>query len=254
MKENPKSEKLQKVLANQGLGSRREIEGWIDSKRIYVNGKLAKLGDRVVMSDAIKVDGRLQKNKAKTHRYLLYNKPAGEICSQRDQKNRKRVFDTLPKLRGQRWISVGRLDVNTSGLLLFTTDGLLANKLMHPSSRIEREYAVRVLGDVQPSCIAAMKSGVVIDNTLMKFSDIQKSSTRESDKRANHWFYVVLMEGRNREVRKLWESQGYVVSRLKRVRYGTIFIPSSVRVGQYKELGKNDIRALHRLAGINDSL
>ena len=251
MKENPKSEKLQKVLANQGLGSRREIEGWIDSKRIYVNGKLAKLGDRVVMSDEIKVDGRLQKNKAKNHRYLLYNKPAGEICSQRDQKNRKRVFDTLPKLRGQRWISVGRLDVNTSGLLLFTTDGLLANKLMHPSSRIEREYAVRVLGDVQPSCIAAMKSGVVIDNTLMKFSDIQKSSTRESDKRANHWFYVVLMEGRNREVRKLWESQGYVVSRLKRVRYGTFFIPSSVRVGQYKELGKNDVRALHVLAGIN---
>ena len=251
MKENPKSEKLQKVLANQGLGSRREIEGWIDSKRIYVNGKLAKLGDRVVMSDEIKVDGRLQKNKPKTHRYLLYNKPAGEICSQRDQKNRKRVFDTLPKLRGQRWISVGRLDVNTSGLLLFTTDGLLANKLMHPSSRIEREYAVRVLGDVQPSCIAAMKSGVVIDNTLMKFSDIQKSSTRESDKRANHWFYVVLMEGRNREVRKLWESQGYVVSRLKRVRYGTFFIPSSVRVGQYKELGKNDVRALHVLAGIN---
>ncbi|MEC8299360.1 MAG: pseudouridine synthase [Pseudomonadota bacterium] len=251
MKENPKSEKLQKVLANQGLGSRREIEGWIDSKRIYVNGKLAKLGDRVVMSDEIKVDGRLQKNKAKNHRYLLYNKPAGEICSQRDQKNRKRVFDTLPKLRGQRWISVGRLDVNTSGLLLFSTDGLLANKLMHPSSRIEREYAVRVLGDVQPSCIAAMKSGVVIDNTLMKFSDIQKSSTRESDKRANHWFYVVLMEGRNREVRKLWESQGYVVSRLKRVRYGTFFIPSSVRVGQYKELGKNDVRALHVLAGIN---
>ena len=206
MEGEPKFEKLQKVLANQGLGSRREIEGWIDSKRIYVNGKLAKLGDRVVMSDEIKVDGRLQKNKAKIHRYLLYNKPAGEICSQRDQKNRKRVFDTLPKLRGQRWISVGRLDVNTSGLLLFTTDGLLANKLMHPSSRIEREYAVRILGNVQQSRIAAMKSGVLIDNTLMKFSDIQRSSALEGEKRANNWFYVVLMEGRNREVRKLWES------------------------------------------------
>ncbi len=254
MEEEHKSEKLQKVLANRGLGSRREIEGWIEAKRIYVNGKLAKLGDRVAISDEIKVDGRLQKNKVRTHRYLLYNKPAGEVCSQRDDKNRKKVFDRLPKLRGRKWISVGRLDVNTSGLLLFTTDGFLANKLMHPSSRIEREYAVRILGNVQQSRIAAMKSGVLIDNTLMKFSDIQGGSALGGEKRANNWFYVVLMEGRNREVRKLWESQGYVVSRLKRVRYGTFFIPSSVKVGHYKELGKNDIRALRMLAGINDSL
>ena len=159
----------------------------------------------------------------------------------------------MPKLKGQKWISVGRLDINTSGLLLFTTDGFLANKLMHPSSRIEREYAVRVIGNVQPGSLEAMKSGVVIGNTLMNFSDIQRSPTLEDEKRANQWFYVVLMEGKNREVRKLWESQGYVVSRLKRVRYGTFFIPSSVKVGHYKELGKSDVRALRTLAGINDA-
>ena len=254
MEETKKSEKLQKVLANSGLGSRRELEGWIEAKRVYVNGNLAKLGDRVAISDEIKVDGRLQNQKARPQRYLLYNKPAGEVCSQRDDKKRKKVFDSLPKLIGQKWISVGRLDINTSGLLLFTTDGFLANKLMHPSSRIEREYAVRVLGNVQPSCLEAMKSGVVIDNTLMKFSDIQKSQNVDDEKRANQWFYVVLMEGKNREVRKLWESQGYAVSRLKRVRFGTFFIPSSVKVGHYKELGKNDVRALRALAGINDVL
>ena len=254
MEETQKSEKLQKVLANKGLGSRRELEKWIEARRIYVNGKVAKLGDRVVISDEIKVDGRLQNQKARPQRYLLYNKPAGEVCSQRDDKKRKKVFDSLPKLTGQKWVSVGRLDINTSGLLLFTTDGFLANKLMHPSSRIEREYAVRVLGNVQPGCLEAMKSGVFIDNILMKFSDIQMSPALEDEKRANQWFYVVLMEGKNREVRKLWESQGCVVSRLKRVRYGTFFIPSSVKVGQYKELGKNDVKALHALAGINGVL
>jgi len=254
MEEKSKSERLQKVLANQGLGSRREIENWIEAKRIYVNGKLAKLGDRVAMSDEIKVDGRLQKNKPIAHRYLLYNKPAGEVCSQKDDRGRKKVFDRLPKLRGRKWVSVGRLDVNTSGLLLFTTDGFLANKLMHPSSRIEREYAVRVLGHVKQSSIAAMKTGVLIDKNLMKFSDIQKGLASDGEKRANHWFYVVLMEGRNREVRKLWESQGYVVSRLKRVRYGTFFIPPSVKVGHYIELAKKDVRELYSLAGINDCL
>ena len=251
MEKDLKSEKLQKVLANKGVGSRREVENWITSKRVRVNGKIAKIGDRVLPSDKIKIDGRSQNQKYRQHRHLLYNKPIGEICSRKDNQGRPSVYDVLPRLTGQRWISVGRLDINTSGLLLFTTDGELANRLMHPSFEIEREYAVRVLGNVKTSSLEKMKEGVYVDGHRLRFSDIQKSLSSPEKEKANSWYYVVLMEGKNKEVRKIWESQGYTVSRLKRVRYGTFFVPSSVKAGRYVEFDKSEVRSLYRLAGLD---
>lgn len=246
------SEKLQKVLAARGLGSRREIERWIADGRVSVNGKTAQLGDRVGDEDRIKVDGRAVSGKKQQHRYLLYNKPEGEICSRDDPEGRPTVFDRLPRLKNQRWVSVGRLDFNTGGLLLFTTDGELANKLMHPSSEIEREYAVRVLGDVSEEAIRNMQEGILLENGIYRFTDIQPGrKTDEDTVGANKWFYVVLMQGRNREVRRLWESQGYTVSRLKRVRYGSFFIPSSVKAGQFVDLKPKDIKELYMMAGLD---
>ncbi len=244
------TEKLQKVLAARGLGSRREIERWISDGRIRVNGQVATLGDRVTGEERIQVDGRNVSAKKTSHRYLLYNKPEGEICSRDDPEGRRTVFDKLPKLKNQRWISVGRLDYNTSGLLLFTTDGELANRLMHPSSNIEREYAVRVLGDVTEDALNRMREGVLLEDGIYKFADIQQHPHAEDNQgSANQWYYVVLMEGRNREVRRLWESQGFTVSRLKRVRYGSFFIPSAVKAGRFTDLKAKDVRELYRMAG-----
>ena len=237
------SEKLQKVLARAGFGSRRELETWISQGRIRVNGRVAVLGDRVGVDDKVVVDGKKLSPQGKTkdsRRILLYNKPEGEISSRDDPKKRSTVYDGLPGLRHSRWVSVGRLDINTSGLLLFTTDGELANRLMHPSSNIEREYAVRVMGDVSEPMIKRMHEGVMIDDHLCRFTDIQYFGGEG----LNHWYHVVLMEGRNREVRKLWESQGLKVSRLKRVRYGPIFIPSTCRKGRFIELPKRDVDKL----------
>lgn len=245
---SPMSEKLQKVLANLGLGSRRALEVWIKAGRISVNGRTAKLGDRVSIEDRIFVDGKPIKQKKVSHRYLLYNKPNNEICSRDDPDGRKSVFDRLPKLKKQRWISVGRLDFATSGLLLFTTDGNLANKLMHPSSQIDREYAVRVLGNVSEQKIQNMLDGVLLEDGFARFTDIKKG--RDEKDSANQWFYVVIMEGRNREVRRLWESQGYTVSRLKRVRYGSFFIPSKVKSGLFIDLKPKDVKALYDMAGM----
>jgi len=241
------SEKLQKVLANMGMGSRRGIEVWIEEGRVSVNGKKAKLGDRVDSEDRLAVDGRPIKQQKQAHRFLLYNKPSGEICSRKDPEKRKSVFDRLPKLKKQRWVSVGRLDYSTSGLLLFTTDGELANKLMHPSSHIDREYAVRILGNVSDQQLENMKEGVLLEDGFARFTDIQKGRDEDS---ANNWYYVVVMEGRNREVRRLWESQGLTVSRLKRVRYGSFFIPSAVKAGQYTDIKPKDIRMLYEMAGM----
>ena len=237
--------KLQKLLANAGLGSRRAMEKWIVAGRIRVNGEIAKLGDRVREEDKIHVDGHFLKLKTVVHRHLLYNKPAGEICSRDDPEGRPSVFKKLPKMRNQRWISVGRLDFNTSGLLLFTTDGELANKLIHPSTGIDREYAVRVLGKVTEQNLRNLREGVMLEDGLARFTDIKKSPDSVG---ANNWYYVVLVGGRNREVRRLWESQGLIVSRLKRVRFGTFFIPSRVKVGGFEELGKKDSKALYDLA------
>lgn len=242
------SEKLQKVLAAAGLGSRRGMEQWITDGRIKVNGQVAKLGDRVGPEDNIQVDGRpLNRPAQRTRtRVLLYNKPTGEICTRSDPQGRPTVFERLPVLKGERWVSVGRLDINTSGMLLFTNDGELANKLMHPSSNIDREYLVRVHGEVDEAMLKRLKEGVLLEDGMAKFTDIvpgEESGT-------NRWFTVALMEGRNREVRRLWESQGVEVNRLKRVRFGPIFFPSFLREGQWIDLEPRDIKVLCQQAGI----
>jgi len=242
------SEKLQKILANHGLGSRRLMETWIADGRVMVNGKVATLGDRADVNDRIQVDGKPLARGKPDERHLLYNKPPGEICSRDDPEGRPSVYRHLPVLKNQRWISVGRLDFNTSGLLLFTTDGELASRLMHPSSGIDREYAVRVLGDVSDDALQAMREGVFLDDGVARFTDIQKGQGEDA---ANQWWYCVVMEGRNREVRRLWESQGLTVSRLKRVRFGSFFIPSAVKAGRYVELEGNDVAELYRMAGLD---
>lgn len=233
-------EKLQKVLARAGLGSRREMERAISAGKVKVNGKIAALGERVCDEDSIYYnDKRLGRGvrEAQPLRVLLYNKSEGEICSRVDPEGRPTVYGKLPRLKSGRWISVGRLDFNTSGLLLFTNEGELANKLMHPSSNIDREYLVRVQGAVNEDMITRLKDGVMLEDGMAKFTDVIPGSEGGS----NAWFYCAVMEGKNREVRRLWESQEVRVSRLKRVRYGNIFIPSHVRVGQWIELSYQEV-------------
>ena len=212
-----------------------------------LNNRDAQLGDKAVLNDKVRIDGKLIDLKRYSDietRVLILNKQAGFICSNKDTEGRKSVFDLLPK--NSRWIMIGRLDLNTSGLLLFTNNGELANKLAHPSSQIEREYAVRVMGQVTPNMVRRMHEGVVIDNHLCRFTDIQYYAGEG----INKWFHVVIMEGRNRGVRKLWESQGLRVSRLKRVRFGPILIPSSVRRGLFLELSTREVQKLQRLVGL----
>lgn len=239
------TEKIQKVLAQAGLGSRREIEKWVAAGRVKINGRPAQVGDRVSPDDKVSLDGRpikLARRDART-RVLAYNKPVGQICTRNDPEGRKTVFEALPPVKGGRWVAIGRLDINTSGLLLFTNDGELANRLMHPSNEIEREYVVRVHGAVDESMINRMLQGVELDDGLASFNRIKagaKSGTHQ-------WFSVVLTEGRQREVRRLWESQGVEVSRLKRVRYGSVALPSYVRVTEYMDLSPVDIAKLGKL-------
>lgn len=243
----PDGEKLQKVLARIGLGSRRKLEESIKAGEITVNGSMAKLGDRVVAGDKIKFKGRPVANDEKLeNRVMLYHKPVGEVCSRKDPEGRATVFDGLPRLKSGRWVSVGRLDYNTSGLLLLTTDGELANALMHPSSRVEREYLVRVMGRVDEAMLQRLKSGVDLDDGPARFTDIQEGGSDSEG--INRFFYVVLSEGRNREVRRLWESQGVTVSRLKRVRYGEVFIPSKLKKGQWMELKPRDAEVVYTMA------
>lgn len=244
-------EKLQKVLARAGLGSRREMERAIESGSVKVNERIARLGDRVTAEDKIFFNGQriLQAAGVNRRRVILYNKPEGEICSRSDPEGRRTVYQGLPSLKGERWISVGRLDFNTSGLLLFTNDGELANKLMHPSSVIDREYLVRIQGDVTDDMKKTLVDGVLLDDGVARFTDIVDGAGEGR----NRWFYCVVMEGRNREVRRLWESQGVKVSRLKRVRYANIFIPSHVRVGQWMELGEREIGDLCMTAGFDNN-
>lgn len=237
---NDTGEKLQKVLARAGLGSRRELESAITAGRAEVNGLPAMLGDRVQPSDRLVFDGRPVESVQAQRMVLIYNKPEGEVCTRDDPEGRPTVFARLPVLKEGRWLSVGRLDINTSGLLLFTTDGELANRLMHPRYQIEREYAVRVLGDVTPEMVAQMHAGVMLEDGLAKFTDIQCFGGSG----ANVWYHVVIMEGRQREVRRLWESQGMVVSRLKRVRYGTVFLDADLSIGQWKALDQKVIDTL----------
>ncbi|WP_233998570.1 23S rRNA pseudouridine(2605) synthase RluB [Microbulbifer pacificus] len=243
----PAGEKLQKVLARAGLGSRREMERAIEAGRVTVNGEVAGLGERVTDDDRVEFDGkRIAGGDENRLRVILYNKPIGEICSRHDPEGRPTVYDRLPRLGSGRWISVGRLDFNTSGLLLFTNSGELANKLMHPSSVIDREYLVRIQGQVDDEMKKRLVKGVQLDDGEARFTDIVESGGEGS----NRWFYCVVMEGRNREVRRLWESQGVRVSRLKRVRYGSVFIPSHVRVGQWIEMEPREIDDLCITAGL----
>jgi len=242
----PKSidEKLQKVVARAGLASRREAERWIDAGRISVNGKIATLGDRVKSEDKIRVDGILlrEENIAKASvKILMYNKPEGEISTNHDPGGRPTVFDTLPKLHHGRWIQIGRLDVNTSGLLLFTNDGELANRLMHPSSEIQREYAVRVFGEVTDEIKARLRQGVQLEDGVAAFNSI-KAAGGEG---INRWYHVTLGEGKNREVRRLWESQeGIQVSRLIRLRYGVCSLDRSLPRGRWRSLAAKETREI----------
>ncbi|SDS90104.1 ribosomal large subunit pseudouridine synthase B [Pseudomonas asplenii] len=246
----PAGEKLQKVLARIGVGSRRDVEGWISQGRIKVNGSNATLGQRVDLHDAITIDGKVIKREEaaeSVRRVIIYNKPDGEICTRDDPEGRPTVFDKLPRPKDGRWINIGRLDINTTGLLMFTTDGELANRLMHPSYEMDREYAVRVRGEVDDEMIERLKAGVVLEDGPAKFTDIQQAPGGEG---FNHWYHCVVMEGRNREVRRLWESQGLVVSRLKRVRFGPVFLNSDLPMGRWREMSQYEVDVLSAEVGL----
>lgn len=240
------SDKLQKVLANAGLGSRREMEKWIEQGRASVNGKMATLGDRVEPHDKIRVDGNLidRQSSESVCRVLMYNKPEGELCSRKDPEGRATVFDRLPNIANGRWIAVGRLDINTSGLLLFTNDGELANRLMHPKHEVEREYAVRVFGEVTNDKLNKLKRGVELEDGMAKFTSIRAKPG--DDESLNSWFNVTLSEGRNREVRRLWESQDLQVSRLIRVNYGGLELKKRLPQGAWVELELPDLNMLRK--------
>ena len=240
------SEKLQKVLARAGMGSRRKMETVIAEGRVSLDGKVVSLGERVTENQVIRVDGHTVKyvsEESVVCRILAYNKPEGEICTRSDEEGRKTVFERLPRLNGARWISIGRLDINTSGLLLFTTDGEFANKMMHPSNEVEREYAVRIFGEVDDAMLNRLRMGVKLDDGEAKFLSIKESGGEG----INRWYHVVLTEGRTREVRRLWESQGVQVSRLMRVRYGNIHLDKQLPQGGWSELNLKEVNYLRNL-------
>jgi 23S rRNA pseudouridine2605 synthase len=247
---NLPGDRLQKLLAASGLGSRREIEGWIAAGRVTVNGKVAELGQRVESLEAVAIDGkplRRQKLVAPPPRVIVYNKPEGEICSRKDPEGRPSVFEQFPRLRDGRWVLVGRLDLNTAGLLLATDHGELANRLMHPGYGIEREYLVRVNGEVDDAALARLRTGVQLDDGMAAFDTVEE----RGGSGRNRWFSVVLREGRNREVRRLWEAEGLTVSRLKRVRFGPVFLgPRDLR-GAWRDLDEAGVRQLFALVELN---
>ena len=238
------TEKLQKVLARAGLGSRREVERWIADGRLMIDNKVATIGDRVSGEEKIKLDGRvlsLSSSQAKPTRVIAYHKTMGTVCSRSDPEYDKTVFDDFPRIRAGRWVLVGRLDVNTTGLLLATTDGELANRLMHPKYEVRREYAVRVYGEVTPEMINNMLKGVELEDGLARFDSV----TAQGGEGRNLWFTVTLHEGRNREVRRIWESQGVQVNRLVRNSFGPIRMSRRLKKGQCEELEDNQINALY---------
>ena len=243
------AERIQKTLARAGLGSRRQLEVLIKSGKVKVNGTIAQLGDKLQLGDTVRLNGKaLPANLLwrMPHQVLLYHKPVGEICTRHDPIKRRTIYQSLPAPKQGRWISVGRLDINTSGLLMLTTDGGLAHRLMHPSSKMDREYAVRVLGKVTSQTIQNLLDGVMLADGSARFLDIQDAGGHH----ANHWYHVVIQEGRNQEVRRLWESQGLVVSRLKRVRYGPIIIPKQLRMGRWMMLESRDCAPLYEAVGL----
>ena len=248
-------ERLHKVLAQAGLGSRRALEQRIAEGLVKVNGEVAQTGMSVTGGDKIDIDGKTFVASALTDpaRVLMYNKPEGEVTTREDPEGRPTIFDALPSLKGARWIAIGRLDINTSGLLLLTTDGELANAMMHPSFEIEREYVCRVRApegedDVSDKIVDRLARGVALDDGPAKFDEIERIGGTDS----HDWFRVLLKEGRNREVRRLWESQGCQVSRLKRIRYGQAKLPQPLLRGHSQELPQTDVDALRKAVGLED--
>lgn len=242
------AERLQKVMAAAGLGSRRGLEKQIADGKVVINGEAAELGRNVSAGDTISFDGkRLQVVSTPVrHRTLIYNKPDGEVTSRSDPQGRPTVFDRLPPVRDGRWVAIGRLDINTTGLLLLTTDGEFAHAMMHPSSNVDREYACRIRGEASAVQLRKLKDGVELDDGPARFSDIQQAGGSGE----NHWYHATIMEGRNREVRRLWKSVGLTVSRLKRVRYGAAFLPKRLRVGKWSEISPADHKILREDIGL----
>ncbi|MDD9963118.1 MAG: pseudouridine synthase [Gammaproteobacteria bacterium] len=242
---------MQKALAEMGHGSRRQVEQWIADGRVSVNGEPAQLGQRVEPGDAIALDGKpLSGHRPSTSRVLVLNKPEGLVCTRRDPEGRRTVFDGLPRLRQGRWIAVGRLDITTTGLLVLTNDGALAHRMMHPSTGLDREYAVRAYGRLDDVWMQRLIDGVVIDGERYAFTDVRyyDGSGR------NHWYHVALMDGKNRAVRKLFERAGLRVSRLKRVRFGPVVLPATLSRGRFAELGHADLKALYSLLKLAPAL
>jgi len=237
------SEKIQKILANSGLGSRRQVEVWIAAGRITVNGRIATIGDRMTYHDKVCFDGReikILKSRNQKSRVLLYHKPEGELCTRNDPEGRTTIFESLPIIRNSRWISVGRLDFNTSGLLLITNDGEIAHRLMHPSAQIEREYAVRIRGEVTQEMLNQLAKGIYLEDGKATFDNVIDAGGNGT----NHWYHVTVKEGRNRLVRRLWESLGLTVSRLIRIRFGTVLLPAGLKRGRFIELSGEEIAQL----------
>ena len=249
-------EKLQKFLANRGYGSRRQVEQWISDGRVRLNNSVAKIGDRVSINDSIFLDNKKVRSRelVETH-IIVYNKPEGLVSTTKDTRGRPLVFDNLPPLKRGKWISVGRLDINTSGLMLFTTNGELANRLMHPKYSIDRKYLVRVYGKVEKKNIEALKKGILIGDEYSRFKSIEfKNEVLKDQVRLNNWFQVTLGSGKNREVRSLWESLGVEVCRLKRISYGPVILPSFVRPGNYSYLSEKEVAQLANLVNLNIAL
>lgn len=241
-------QRLQKVLALSGLGSRRDMETLIESGRVTVNGEPAKIGMTVSGSDIVRIDKRTVKLQTEPQlpRVLLYHKLEGEIVSQDDPEKRATVFEKLPRIRGAKWVSIGRLDINTSGLMIFTTSGELANHFMHPRYEVEREYAVRVMGQLTEEQMLQMTQGIELEDGVAAFDVLQDRGGEGS----NHWYQVLLREGRNREVRRLFEAVGLMVSRLMRVRFGPVNLPPRLKRGQMLALDDREVRELLTWAGL----